>query len=112
MFTLVFWRATLERAISTAAQFMIYHIVGIGMIAGAVVPDAAGEALNSFGWNWLAILSAGCAGFILTVLKCLAVAKATDGGPSLTDAEYLPRVEAAKNLMVDPDKYKNDPPVV
>lgn len=96
MFNAAFWRATGERSLSTGAQFAIYQIIGVGTVAGTLVPGEVGDALNAFGWNWLAILSAFVSGAVLTVIKCVGTAKVTDGGPSLVNAEYLPRIAAAK----------------
>lgn len=110
LFTKAFWHATLERSISTGGQFILYQVIGVGAVAGSLVPGEAGEALNAFGWNWAAILSAFCAGVFLCVVKCVATAKITDGGPSVINAEYLPRVDAKPTTWDDGD-YEKEPPV-
>lgn len=60
MFTKVFWQDTFERAISTAAQFLL---AGIG-----------GQAADKLVGGWEVLLAAAGTGFILTVIKSLAAA--------------------------------------
>jgi Putative lactococcus lactis phage r1t holin len=74
MWTLTFWRAVAERAISTAAETAI-ALIGATVVFGAV--------------NWRMIGSAVLLAALLSVLKGIASAKLTDGLPSLTGAEVL-----------------------
>lgn len=75
MFTRRFWRATAERAISTGAQAAVLAW------GGGAVPDVS--------LPWWTIPAAFAGGAVLSVLKCLTVAQATDGAPSTTNAEKL-----------------------
>lgn len=75
MFTWVFWKAAFERAVSTGAQFL----VGL----------AGGDALGWYALDWGQIFIASAIGAGLSVAKSLATAAATDGSPSLTNAEKL-----------------------
>lgn len=77
MFTAAFWRATNERALSTAAQAAI---VAWG---SGVLPDVS--------MPWWTIPASSAAGYVLSVLKAVAAVGATGDGPSLTNAERLPR---------------------
>lgn len=103
MFTWIFWRASLERGVSTGAQFVIYQVIGVGLVAGSIVPGQVGDAINSFAWNWLSLLSAFVAGFILTILKCLATAKLTNGSPSANNTEVLAPIVPNDAPLDDPD---------
>lgn len=75
MFTLAFWKATLERT--------------IGTFAATVLGLAGTDALGMLSLDWGQIFAAS--GIIggLTVLKCLSVAAGTDGTPSLGNVEGL-----------------------
>lgn len=86
MFTVLFWRATLERSISTGAQFAILTL-GVGLLAGTGEGTTA-DVVNAFAVNWLTLLGAFGGGVLLTVLKCLAFGK-SNGDPSATNAETL-----------------------
>ena len=75
MFTLIFWKASFERAVSTSAQTL-------GTLAGM-------EALQWIHLDWAAIfIAAGIAGG-LSIAKSLAVAGTTDGNPSVASVERL-----------------------
>lgn len=75
MFSLSFWRAASERAISTGAQVLL-------ALAG-------GDALGWYALDWGQIGIASAIGAGLSVAKSLATAAVTDGSPSLTNAEKL-----------------------
>lgn len=75
--TAAFWRATCERALSTGAQ------VSLLAWGGGVLPDVS--------LPWWTIPAAFGGGVVLAVLKAMAATAATGGGPSLTNAERLPR---------------------
>lgn len=75
MFTLTFWKATLERTVGTFAATVL----------GLAGTDTIG--MLSLDWVQIAQASAIIAG--LTVLKCLVVAAGTDGSPSATNVEAL-----------------------
>lgn len=74
MFTLTFWRATAERAVSTAAQAALL-VLGAGPLNVAVVD-----------WATVAYFAGG--GAALTILKALAFG-GKDGNPSATNAETI-----------------------
>lgn len=74
MFTLAFWKATAERAISTAAQSAL-------LVLGA-------DQINVVSVEWPAVLGFAAGGAVLTVLKSLLVG-ASDGNPSTINAEKL-----------------------
>jgi len=70
------WKATTERAVSTAAQ------AGLLAWGGGALPDVS--------LPWWTIPGAMGAGAALTVLKCLAASTAgTNTAPSFGDAEKL-----------------------
>lgn len=75
MLTKKFWRATAERAISTAAQ------TAVGLLG------ADGLGVLDVDWQQTASVSGLAA--LLAVLKALAASQIGGDGPSLTDAETL-----------------------
>lgn len=75
MFAIAFWKATFERAISTAAQFALV-LLGTD-ITGYLSVD------------WYKLLIVSAVGGLTAVLKALATASATDGGPSIGNVERL-----------------------
>lgn len=77
MFTKTFWRATLERALSTGAQAALLAW------GGGFVPDVR--------LPWWTIPAAFAGGAVLSVLKGLAAHTITGTGPSMVDAEVLTR---------------------
>jgi hypothetical protein len=77
MFTTDFWKATAERACSTAAQSALL-VVGAGQFDVLTVD-----------WQHVAGFAAG--GFVLTVLKCMVAANTGyDNSPSFGSIEELP----------------------
>jgi hypothetical protein len=69
-----FWKATAERAISTAAQ--------------AALLAWGGGALPATSLPWWSVPAAAGAGAVLTVLKCLVAERVTKGnGPGFGEAE-------------------------
>ena len=74
MFTLAFWRATAERAISTAAQSAL-------LIIGA-------DQFNVVSVDWLTIAGFSAGGAALTVIKAMAFG-GKDGNPSAINAETV-----------------------
>lgn len=82
MFTLAFWKATTERAISTAAQSAL-------LVFGA-------DQINVISVDWPVIAGFAAGGAVLTVLKSLAVGS-KDGNPSAVNAETLAVPEAPKH---------------
>lgn len=83
MFTLTFWKATLERALKTAAQTAI---AAIGVTA----------AFSDV--RWAVVGSVVLLSTILSVLMSI-VSAATTGSPSLTGAEVL--ASAPKHAVTD-----------
>lgn len=77
IWTVDFWKATAERAISTAAQSGVSYLVVVGPVVNALAVD----------WGVFGGIAAG--GAVLSVLKSLAVNGATGTGPSLTSAEVV-----------------------
>lgn len=69
--TRAFWTATLERAISTAAQSVVLAI-------GA-------DQLDVLQADWVTLAGFGAGGFVLTVLKSLAASQVGEAGPSLAN---------------------------
>lgn len=76
MFTKKFWRATAERAVSTAAQSALL-VIGAEQV----------NAISGVEWTTVAGFAAG--GAALSILKALAASQVGGSGPSLTDAEVL-----------------------
>lgn len=87
MFTLVFWRAALERALKTGAQFVLLTL-GVGVGAGAGEGTSA-DVINAFALNYLTLAGAFAGGMLVSALFSLTTAKLTDGSPSATNAEKL-----------------------
>lgn len=75
MFTRAFWRATLERSLSTAAQ--------------AALLAVGADQINALHADWQMIGGFAAGGFALALLKAIATAAVTDGGPSIGNAERL-----------------------
>lgn len=84
MFSLAFWKASAERAISTAAQVFI-ATVGVGAIGFGDV-------------DWVSVLSISGVAALLSVVKSVAVNGLTGTGPSVTTAEQT----VAKDEIVIP----------
>ena len=83
MFTLLFWKAALERAVKTFAQTLV-------ALLGA-------NAVDVLHLDWMPLLSISVGAALVSVLTSIGsdwVSK--DAGPSLTNAEVLPE-------PVDPD---------
>lgn len=78
IFTILFWRAALERSLKSAAQGAILAGVGVAKF----------DALTA---SWETIGGAALGAAVLSVLTSVASDAVTSGsGPSLTDAEVLP----------------------
>lgn len=75
MFTLTFWKATLERT--------------VGTFAATVLGLAGTDTLGMLSLDWAQIFAASGVIAGLTVLKCITVAAGTDGSPSATNVESL-----------------------
>ncbi len=75
MFTLTFWKATLERT--------------IGTFAATVLGLAGTDTIGMLALDWPQIFAASGVIAGLTVLKCITVAAGTDGSPSALNAEAL-----------------------
>lgn len=75
MFTLIFWKAAFERAISTFAQAVL-GIVGVDVLGFASL-------------EWPAILIGSLIAAGLSILKSLAAGAQSDGTPSFSSAEVL-----------------------
>lgn len=69
MFTKLFWKDTLERAISTAAQFAL-AVIGLSENGFGVITQNASLVLIGY---------AALSGFVLAILKALAALHFTDG---------------------------------
>ena len=76
MFTWTFWKAVLERSISTFLEAFLAAILSLG-------------ATTLTGVDWLLALNISGLSFVIAVLKNVLVAKVTDGSPSATNAEAL-----------------------
>jgi hypothetical protein len=88
MWTLAFWRALTERAISTAAETAGATILATGVATAWAVP-------------WAVVGGATLLATLLSALKGIAAAASTDGSPSLSGAEVLtpvPRHAADETL--------------
>ena len=75
MFTLMFWKATFERGLSTAAQ------------TAAALVSAAGLGLLDVAWAMVGQVSGLSA--VYAVLKALAAARSGSSGPGFGSAEVL-----------------------
>jgi hypothetical protein len=74
MFTLAFWKAALERSISTFVESFLAALLSLG-------------ATTLTGVDWLLALNISGLSFVIALLKNILVAKATDGNPSAFNAE-------------------------
>ena len=74
MFTLAFWKATGERAVSTGAQSAL-------LVLGA-------DQINVVEADWVVVAGFAAGGAALTVLKALAFG-GKDGNPSAINAEKV-----------------------
>src|SRR5690242_10106395 len=86
MLTLAFWRATLERVISS--------------IAGGALAALGSDALGVFDVDFGKVASVALLAGLVSLLKALIVGKATDGGPSLGNAETLNPAAPEKAVAV------------
>jgi hypothetical protein len=75
MFTLTFWRATLERVLSS--------------IAGGALAALGSDALGVFDVDFGKVASVALLAGLVSLLKALIVGKVTDGGPSIGNTETL-----------------------
>lgn len=87
MFTLAFWKASLERIV---ASFVGALLAGLG---GNVFD------VTALDWGQLLKISAGAA--LVSLLKAILAATATGGGPSFNNAETLTPDVAAKAAAPD-----------
>jgi hypothetical protein len=71
-----YWRATLERVISTAAQAGLAYAVSAG-------------TLDVLAFDWSAFAGIAGGGALLSLLKGLAANAITQDGPGLTSAEQV-----------------------
>jgi hypothetical protein len=74
MFTLTFWKAVLERSVSTFLEAFLAAILSLG-------------ATTLTGVDWLLALNISGLSFVLALIKNILVAKVTDGNPSALNAE-------------------------
>ena len=84
MFTLMFWRATFERSIATAAQ-----------AGGAVVFVAVLNGQGLFDVNWAQVGSIAGLAFVAAVLKAMIAVGMGSDGPGFGGAETLTEKVAA-----------------
>ena len=84
MFTLTFWKATLERT--------------VGTFAATVLGLAGTDTIGMLSLDWVQIFSASGIIAGLTVLKCITVAAGTDGSPSATNTESLSPAAGPRHL--------------
>lgn len=75
MWSLLFWKAAAERAISTAAEFALV-LLGTDLTGYLSV-------------NWQNLIVISLIGGMTSLLKSLATAKASDGSPSVGNFEKL-----------------------
>lgn len=94
MLTLAFWRATLERVISS--------------IAGGALAALGSDALGVFDVDFGKVASVALLAGLVSLLKALIVGKATDGGPSIGNAEAL-NPAAPKEAIAVPVEADGDP---
>lgn len=94
MFTLIFLRATVERALKTAAQSVltVYFV-------GDVVLDV-------FATDWQALLGVAAGGAFFSVLTSIGSDALTGNGPSLTNAEVVVAKAQPAELLDDVDEHE------
>jgi hypothetical protein len=109
MFTLKFWRAAAERSLKTGAQYVL-TVLGVAWTSAAV-DTPTGEVLNALTWNWVTLGGAAVAGAVISLVFSLATAAATDGNPSLNDAEILaPTLAERLGTTPPPEPRPGDEP--
>lgn len=84
MWTISFWKAVAERALSTFAQAFLAVIPVTGVGFGEV--------------NWLAALSIGGVAAVLSVVKSLIANQATGSGPSAIKNEVVVSNQTADEI--------------
>lgn len=94
--TLQFWKATAERAISTGCQAVVL------LIGGDVFTTSILQA------NLKTCLSFFLGGVFLTVLKCLAGDLISQNGPSLIGAEVVNDYQGKHSSPVTPLPYDQE----
>ena len=72
-----FWRAAFERAVKTAGQ--------------AALLAVGADQVSAWALDYQGVAGFAAGGFLLSVLTSVASARVGGEGPSLTDAEKLPR---------------------
>lgn len=91
MFTILFWKATAERALKSAAQ-------GAVTAWGAVTFTSLGEVVSAAQAAGVAALSMG----VLSVLTSIGSARIGNDGPSLADEQLVVPVEDVDADAVPP----------
>ena len=86
MFTLAFWRATLERVLSS--------------VAGGALAALGSDALGVFDVDFGKVASVALLAGLVSLLKAIVVGKATDGGPSIGNTETLNPAAPEKAVAV------------
>lgn len=83
VFTLAFWKAATERALKTAAQFVLASI-GVGVAAGTQSGDAA-DVINAFALDYVTLGGAALGGVLVSYLTSVVSAPFAGSGPSLAN---------------------------
>lgn len=86
MWTSAFWKAAAERALKSGAQFVLLTIFA-GVAAGTGGDQS--QIINAFLLDWQTLAGVFAGGIVVSVLTSLVTAGATDGNPSLVNAEVL-----------------------
>lgn len=76
MFTLTFWKAVMERSVSAFIESLLATLLTLGVT-------------TLTGVDWLLALNISALSFVIAVLKNILAAKATNGSPSLVNAETV-----------------------
>lgn len=107
MFTLVFWRAALEQAISWGAACVLVFL-GVGTIAGA----DGNTAVNAFMLDWMVLGGVFLGGAFVSILSALAAHRFKGNGPTFSDAQVLnpSQVKKETGVMPAPPDYAVEDP--
>lgn len=76
MFTLIFWKAVLERSLFAFLESFLAVLLSLGVT-------------TLTGVDWLTALNIAALSFVIALVKNILVAKVTDGSPSAVNAERL-----------------------
>lgn len=103
MFTLVFWKATLERALAGAASAVL-TVLTVGGVAGS----DGNAPINAFLLDYRVLAGVFCGALLVQVLVALTAQSVSKNGPGFGNAEVLnpAAVKAETGAAPTPPDYE------